>query len=41
MKKVFRTKPAVIEFKIVCNRILSLLSFPPPRILYDPSKFIP
>lgn len=37
MKKVFRTKPAIIvEFKIECNRILSLLSFPP-----TPESFMP
>lgn len=39
MKKVFRTKPAIIvEFKIACNRILLLLSFPPTPESFTPLK---
>lgn len=40
MKKVFRRKSTITEFKIERNRILSLLSFP-TSILDAPHRFIP
>lgn len=40
MKKVFRRKSTITEFKIERNRILSLLSFP-TSIFDAPHRFIP